>query len=167
MSPSQRVPLPILPRSTLRLESSLLLRVARTTIQTSSPLTRVQLTLWLARSLLGQVGNCTYKILTFCPMAGTSSNHQGLGGVLAGMLLSYYLRPKFEWIDPFICGFSLLIRCLDKIVLKRSKHCFSLQHSTACFGCPAGKRQHYGRLYCYVLWHVLPKYQLVGLIQSS
>jgi len=33
----------------------------------------------------------------------------GLGGVLAGMLLSCYLRPKFEWIDPFICGASLLI----------------------------------------------------------
>jgi len=25
------------------------------------------------------------------------------------MLLSCYLRPKFEWIDPFICGASLLI----------------------------------------------------------
>ena len=37
------------------------------------------------------------------------------------MLLSYYLRPKFEWIDPFICGMSLLIRCLERFV--KSKHC--------------------------------------------
>ena len=39
------------------------------------------------------------------------------------MLLSYYLRPKFEWIDPFICGISLLIRWLERFV--KSKHCFS------------------------------------------
>lgn len=32
----------------------------------------------------------------------------GLLGVVAGMLLSKYLRPRFEWIDPFICGVSLL-----------------------------------------------------------
>jgi len=33
----------------------------------------------------------------------------GLLGVIAGMLASRYLRPRFEWIDPFICGCSVLI----------------------------------------------------------
>jgi len=33
----------------------------------------------------------------------------GLIGVTAGMLMSRYLRPKYEWIDPVICGVSLLV----------------------------------------------------------
>lgn len=33
----------------------------------------------------------------------------GLIGVTAGMLLSKNLRPKYGWIDPVICGASLLI----------------------------------------------------------
>lgn len=33
----------------------------------------------------------------------------GLLGVIAGMLASKYLRPRFQWIDPFICGSSLLV----------------------------------------------------------
>jgi len=33
----------------------------------------------------------------------------GLIGVTSGMLLSKYLRPKYEWIDPVICGASLII----------------------------------------------------------
>jgi len=33
----------------------------------------------------------------------------GLGGVVAGMLLSRNLRGRFEWIDPFICGTSLIV----------------------------------------------------------
>jgi len=32
----------------------------------------------------------------------------GLFGVVSGMTLSKYLRPKFPWIDPVICGVSLL-----------------------------------------------------------
>jgi len=33
----------------------------------------------------------------------------GLIGVTCGMLLSKHFRPKLEWIDPVICGVSLLI----------------------------------------------------------
>jgi len=33
----------------------------------------------------------------------------GLLGVISGMLLSKYLRPRFQWIDPVICGTSLLL----------------------------------------------------------
>ena len=40
------------------------------------------------------------------------------------MLLSYYLRPKFEWIDPFICGVSLLIRCLERFLFKKKQTLF-------------------------------------------
>ena len=33
----------------------------------------------------------------------------GLIGVTSGMMLSKHLRPKYEWIDPVICGASLII----------------------------------------------------------
>jgi len=33
----------------------------------------------------------------------------GLLGVISGMMLSKTLRPKYQWIDPVICGASLLI----------------------------------------------------------
>ena len=34
----------------------------------------------------------------------------GLLGVLCGMGLSVLLRPRLPWIDPVICGTSLLVR---------------------------------------------------------
>jgi len=33
----------------------------------------------------------------------------GLLGVISGMLLSKYLRPRYQWVDPVICGVSLLL----------------------------------------------------------
>ena len=36
----------------------------------------------------------------------------GLLGVLCGMGLSVLLRPRLPWIDPVICGTSLLVRPL-------------------------------------------------------
>ena len=33
----------------------------------------------------------------------------GLLGVIGGMVMSVKLRPQFMWIDPVICGVSLLI----------------------------------------------------------
>lgn len=32
----------------------------------------------------------------------------GLFGVVSGMFLSKHLRPRFQWVDPVICGASLL-----------------------------------------------------------
>ena len=74
--------------------------------------------LWALRQGLCQLCHRSYHcwsryafFVSYCIKILIFSNSQGLGGVLAGMLLSCYLRPKFEWIDPFICGASLLIRC--------------------------------------------------------
>ena len=106
VSPSRLALSPTLPRFTLRLGSSPLGKVVLATMRTSNPLTKTLSTLSLEQSLPRQVGILSFEQV----LAETLSNPQGLGGVLSGMLLSCYLRPKFEWIDPFICGASLLIR---------------------------------------------------------
>ena len=33
----------------------------------------------------------------------------GVLGLILGSFLSYWLRPKFDWIDPTICGVSMLV----------------------------------------------------------
>ena len=42
-------------------------------------------------------------------MFGVSVCVGGILGVLGGMGLSLLLRPRYQWIDPVICGVSLLI----------------------------------------------------------